>query len=355
MNLKIGDNVKFLNSTGGGVISKIIDSRMVSVAVEGGFEIPTLVSELLRLDKTDAGGRFFNENFAVTVGAEQEPPAPVTDERVAQLSSEVVKSRKTEEILLAFVPHDQRWLITGLVDIYLINNSSYDVIYSCFKPEPDGGFSGVDYGSIFSDSKLLLRTIEREELADWTEGTLQFLFHKEKVNAILPPFNAEYKIQGKKFYSEDSYRESRFTEGKGIVVKLTSVSDYKQEKTGDKDSTSSGKTGESGPSDFFILKHKVADREAIVDLHITELVDDAVKFEKAEILEFQKNYFKCCMESALANYFLKVTFIHGIGNGVLREVIIDDLLKNYKGIDVFDAPMQDYGAGAIEVRIPHNL
>jgi hypothetical protein len=354
MNLKVGDKVKFLNTTGGGVISKVIDTRMVSVAVEGGFEIPTLVSELIRLDKTDAGGRFFNETFAVTVGAEQESRAPVSDEKTGLLSMDVVKSRKTEEVLLAFVPHDQRWLITGLVDVYLVNNSAFDVIYNFFKNDPESGFSGVDYGSVFSDSKLLLRTIEREELPDWTEGTIQFLFHKEKVPAVIPPFNAEFRIQGKKFYSEGNYRESRFIEGRGIVVKLVSVTEFIQGNPGEKSSPVPGKAAGAGPSDLFILKHRVSDREAVVDLHITELVDDSVKFEKTEILEFQKNYFQRCMESALVNHFLKVTFIHGIGNGVLREVILDDLLKNYKGTDIFDAPMQDYGMGAIEVRIPHN-
>ena len=353
MNLKVGDKVKFLNTTGGGVVSSIIDSRMVNVAVEGGFDLPTLVSELLRLDKTDAGGRFFDETYAVTVGAEQEAPASPDDDRLGLLSMEVVKSRKTEEILLAFAPHDQRWLITGLLDVFLINNSTFDVIYNFFKADTDGGFTGVDYGSMTSDSKLLLRTIEREELADWTDGTVQFLFHKEKVSAVIPPFNADFKIQGKKFYSEGNYRESRFIQGKGIVIKLTSVSDFIQGILEEK--SESGGKHSAGPSDLFIMKHKVADREAVVDLHITELTDDSVKFEKAEILEFQRNYFRRCMESALVNHFLKVTFIHGIGNGVLREVVVDELLNNYKGTDVFDAPMQDYGMGAIEVRIPHNM
>jgi hypothetical protein len=39
---------------------------------------------------------------------------------------------------------------------------------------------------------------------------------------------------------------------------------------------------------------------------------------------------------------------------VLREAILQ-ILKNYDGLEVVDAPMQKYGVGAIEVRIPHNF
>ena len=44
---KIGDRVNFLSSTGGGKVTKIIDSRMVMVEVEDGFELPTLISDLV--------------------------------------------------------------------------------------------------------------------------------------------------------------------------------------------------------------------------------------------------------------------------------------------------------------------
>ena len=44
---KIGDRVNFLNNVGGGKVTKIIDSRMVMVEVEDGFEIPTLISEIV--------------------------------------------------------------------------------------------------------------------------------------------------------------------------------------------------------------------------------------------------------------------------------------------------------------------
>ena len=46
-NVGIGDKVNFLNAVGGGIVTKIIDSRMVMVEVEEGFEIPCLTSDLV--------------------------------------------------------------------------------------------------------------------------------------------------------------------------------------------------------------------------------------------------------------------------------------------------------------------
>ncbi len=75
MAIKVGDKVKFLNDTGGGVVRKIIDSRLVSVAIEGGFEIPVQASELLVIDSVDPGSRFFHESFEVPDMSETSTPA----------------------------------------------------------------------------------------------------------------------------------------------------------------------------------------------------------------------------------------------------------------------------------------
>ena len=44
---KSGDKVNFLNQKGGGVVRKIIDTRMAEVEIEDGFCIPVLMSELV--------------------------------------------------------------------------------------------------------------------------------------------------------------------------------------------------------------------------------------------------------------------------------------------------------------------
>lgn len=350
--LKVGDKVKFLNTSGGGIVSKLIDSRMVNILIEDGFEIPTMIGELIKIDADGPAARFFEEHYNIDLPKQPEAPDEPDDDRLVHLPAHLTLDRKSEDLYLAFVPHDQKWLVTGNLDIYLVNNSSYDILYNIFSKTPLGHYNGVDYGSIFPDSKLLIDTINREQLTHWTEGSMQFLFHKEQCRTLLPPFNSEFKVEGKKFYKEGNYRENPVIQAKGIVVKVLSLTEYflsLEQVLPDPVANVATQT-ENAP---YIGRYQVAPREAVVDLHIHELVDDPINLEKSEILEFQKNYFLKCLDSAIAARFLKVVFIHGIGNGTLRANLLD-LLKKQEGIEFFDAPMSKYGVGALEIRIPHN-
>jgi hypothetical protein len=351
--LKVGDKVKFLNTSGGGIVAKIIDSRMVSILIGDGFEIPTMISELIKIDPHDPAGRFFEDHYNIDLPKESSTGEEPSDDRLSRLPAHLTSDRKSEDIYLAFVPHDQKWLITGQLDVYLINNSTYDVLYNIFSKTPLGHYDGVDYGSIFPDSKLLLDTINREQLSHWTEGTMQFLFHKQQTRFVLPPFNSEFRVEGKKFSKEGNYREHPVIREKGIVVKVLSLTGHfrSEEQTAVPEFAAQGQASEN--INPLIAKYQVAPGEAVVDLHIHELVDDPTNLEKSEILEFQKNFFMKCLDSALANRFRKVIIIHGIGNGILRANIID-LLKKQEGIGFFDAPMAKYGVGALEIRIPFN-
>jgi hypothetical protein len=352
--LKVGDKVKFLNTSGGGIVAKIIDSRMVSILIEDGFEIPTMVSELIKIDPKEPAGRFFEDHYKIVPPDEETPVAEPDDDRLSNLPAHLVSDRKSEDIFLAFVPHDQKWLITGQLDVFLINNSSYDVLYNIFSKTPLGHFNGVDYGSIFPDSKLLLDTINREQLSHWTEGCMQFLFHKQQTQIVLPPFNSEFKVEGKKFYKEGNYRDHSLIHEKGIVVKVLSLTGHFQAEEKEVQKMPSNQDQSAGNLNPLIARYHVAPGEATVDLHIHELVDDPANLDKSEILEFQKNYFLKCLDSAVAQHYRKVIFIHGVGNGILRSNIIE-MLKKQEGIEYFDAPMAKYGVGALEIRIPYNI
>ncbi len=337
--LKPGDKVKFLNARGGGVVTRVLDPKTVLVATEDGFEIPTLVSELLRMDPAETGGRFFEEDFMVPAGIDPETSTP-TDERSKPLSGSIKSSRKKEEVLLGFIPHEQKWLITGLLDVVMVNNTSWDILYSLFLTDEKDELRGKDYGSAFADTHLLLATINREELPLWLSGEIQLLFHKDRPGGTIPPFSARFKIQGQKFYKEGNYKEVFPDMGKGIFARLFTISDLTKETPGKK----------IREEEDLIFRHRTAEREAVVDLHMQELVDDFSGFEKGEILEFQLNYAKECLHTAMEAHFLKVILIHGVGEGVLRERLMDMIAKAFPDLSVLDAPMDKYGVGAIEIR-----
>jgi hypothetical protein len=101
------------------------------------------------------------------------------------------------------------------------------------------------------------------------------------------------------------------------------------------------KKAESNPKPLKLLE---------VDLHIHELIDDARHLSNFEILNIQLNNAKKRLEWAMQKRLKSIVFIHGVGQGVLREELYA-LFRRYDNLEWFDANYQTYGAGATEVRI----
>lgn len=99
-----------------------------------------------------------------------------------------------------------------------------------------------------------------------------------------------------------------------------------------------------------IDKHQTEPGEAIVDLHIGELVDNILGMSSNDIFRVQISYFKKMLDSAIANDYSKVTFIHGVGNGVLKNAIIEEL-KHYDNTSNKMASISRFGVGALDVMI----
>ncbi|MDB4303643.1 DUF2027 domain-containing protein, partial [Desulfosarcina sp.] len=354
---KVGDRVKFLNESGGGIVSKVISPNMVNVAIEDGFEIPTMNHELLKIEleaPVDSPKHFFREEYNVEINSTPQT-IEEEDERNVPLLNYAAKGIVEPGIYLAFLPHDQKWLITGMIDVYLVNHTKYDILYSVFLEDEEKGFTGFDYGSVIPDSMILMESIEREEISKWEKGMVQVLFHNDTARKILAPGNSNFKIKTTRFYKETSYKDSAIIDGKSVLVSLMSISAQTTLFTSDdamqheKEETivTEAKTVEP---EHIIEKHKTSPREAVVDLHIGELVEDSEKLESSEALRLQINYFSRCLESAIANNLSKVTFIHGVGTGVLKTTI-KQVLKDYANCNYQDGSMKEFGYGAMDVLI----
>ena len=62
------------------------------------------------------------------------------------------------------------------------------------------------------------------------------------------------------------------------------------------------------------------------------------------------NYFTRCLENAIANKLKKVTFIHGVGTGVLKTAI-KEIVKDYNNVEIQDSSMHQFGYGAMDIII----
>ncbi|NNM95058.1 MAG: hypothetical protein HKL88_06300 [Bacteroidia bacterium] len=93
-----------------------------------------------------------------------------------------------------------------------------------------------------------------------------------------------------------------------------------------------------------------ANSEKVVDLHFEIICPDAGYLNNAQKLNLQLNFFQTELDKALRGHLTKITFVHGVGNGVLRNAV-RNILKGYEGIEFYDASYSNYGAGATTVRI----
>ena len=87
-----------------------------------------------------------------------------------------------------------------------------------------------------------------------------------------------------------------------------------------------------------------------VDLHVNQLVKSAKGLSNFDILNLQLETAKRQLEFAFSKRIQKVVFIHGVGEGVLKEEL-QYLFNKYDNLKWYDADYQKYGLGATEVYI----
>ncbi len=354
MNFKEGDKVKFLNEAGGGYVSKIVSPSMVEVTTNDGFSIPFSTTELLIVDDQGVASKFFDEDF----GAKPELEEVKEISNPHHVSSELFRRRSLDlkpGFYMAFVPQDQKWLMTGLIDIYLINHSDYETVFS-FYIKSEEQFENQDYDIIESHNKFLLNTIDREEINLWLKGHIQLIFLKNKLDKIIAPVNKSIQIKGAKFYQESNFKYVDILNANALIVEFIQM-DYQEMISKSPEQEKDEKPVQEPKAKIkkqksLIHNHKIGSLEAEVDLHISALLEDFKHLKPHEIVTHQMDYFNKTIEDAMLNQFQKVIYIHGIGNGTLKKKLKDEL-KDYEEIEVRDASFQQYGYGAIEVHIKY--
>tara|TARA_R110000796_G_scaffold252631_1_gene389138 strand:+ start:11205 stop:11750 length:546 start_codon:yes stop_codon:yes gene_type:complete len=90
-----------------------------------------------------------------------------------------------------------------------------------------------------------------------------------------------------------------------------------------------------------------------VDLHIHNLVPSERGMSNYDMLTIQLDTAKRQLDFAISKRIQKVVFIHGVGEGVLKEEL-HYLFGRYDNVKYYDADYQKYGLGATEVYIFQN-
>lgn len=352
MKYKIGDKVKFLNDVGGGVIIKILSPTMVEVAVEDGFNIPVLVSELLFAQSENLKEAVFNQDFDIAPESIPNMEEENEYDRMSKLQKFASLQNNPSGLYLAYVPHDQVWLLKDDIDIFLVNYTSFELLYSFNIVKNDKKYHNIDYGNILPQHKVLLQTVSREELEEYSNGIVQALAFKEENDNIYLPIHQSFSVKLVRFMKKESFLPSKFLAEKAILIYLGQprllemTEKTKILKNDNIDFVPAQSIAEKPIIAQYAIEHGVAE----IDLHIETLVEDHSNMDSAQIIDIQRKKIISTMESAINNHYKKVIFIHGVGNGVLKNELIK-ILKQYSNVHYFDASMQKYGCGATEVLI----
>lgn len=341
--MKAGDKVRFLNATGGGVIKSVINKTMVNVEDDDGFEVPTLMSELVVIDDS--------VSMDVKPKSLRKPKAEKVDEQPLKkpepkAEPKYVAGKDAPDCYFAFVPQDEKNPVEGELKVYLVNNSNNFVLcnYSHLKNKV---FRSVESGKMNPNSKRYLESFSRFDLNDLPEFIFQLVFFREESPKLEEPLVKSMKLNPVKFYRQNSYTKSKFFTQNVLIFSLLEPDlEEELEKLTDTDFKNAIQEKEEAKPE---LKKSVAPDLVEVDLHIHELLEDTRGLTNHEMLEIQMGRFRNELETAIANGTRRIVFIHGVGNGTLKLELRKELSTKYKKYYFQDASFKEYGYGATMV------
>lgn len=354
---KIGDTVRFLNSVGGGKIVRI--EGQIAYIDDDGFETPALLRECVVVASGDS---FYKsetrskagEKETIPTKPEKQKPAPAT------VLPPMVETPEGEKInlVIGFEPVDIKHLSTTSFDAYIVNDSNYSMYLTvATRPSDRDKWTCRYSGFIEAAVQEHIFELEPADLTEIDRISVQGIAYKPNSNYTLKPaFSYEHRLDATKFARLHCFLSNPYFDGK--VIALDIVKDDVVQIPVKLDSQKINEAiNEKRKADTGTLKYQKVSKPAQkpgvieVDLHATELLDNLNGLSKAEILNYQVDTFRKVMDENLRRPGTKIIFIHGKGEGVLRQALMKELNNRYKGHDVADASFREYGFGATQVTI----
>lgn len=378
--MKIGDKVRFLSESGGGKIAGFQKGGIVLVEDEDGFQIPTLASQVVVIEdgaddytmfkpqakpKQEAGT--YNRSVKSLMN-DVEDDAPLRDEddpfddpSLGEITFQApVSERKGGDRLsayLAFVPVDSTVITGTRFEMYLINDCNYYFHYSMLTAEGNAWTLRSD-GELEPNTKTFIEEIGREDLESLQHVGIQLLPYKRDKSFVLKPtVDIQLKIDGVKFYKLHTFQPSHFFEKDALLFTIIEndsparplVVDAKELKRQMyADANTKKPAYETRPSNE---DKPDKDGKLVIDLHAEEILETTKGMDSVDILQYQIDIFRKTVEKYKKQHGVKLIFIHGKGEGVLRRAIINELTYRYKQLRYQDASFQEYGYGATQVTI----
>lgn len=360
MAAKIGDTVRFLNDVGGGIVVKIKDN-LAYVADEDGFETPMPLRECVVVATAKEDKPKTVEAIVKPTNVTPQPPSKSTD-KPADEDEPIIETPEGDvlNVVLAFEPHNLKRLSESGFDAVLVNDSNY-YLYFTFMTRGDGCEKWKTHyaGVVEPNFQLLLAELSVSDLPAIDRVALQFVaFKRDKDFELKPPVAYESRLDTSKFARLHCFHPNIYFDEP--VIALDVVKDDEPQKgaiTIVKEEEEVVIPREQKPAARPVKRRDISKKAQkntdplVVDLHISELLDDWNGMSNAEILNYQIDKFREVMDANMNFGGKKIVFIHGKGEGILRQALLKELNYRYKACSVQDASFREYGYGATQVTV----
>lgn len=316
--MNIGDRVRLLHGNEEGVITKISSGGRVEIEIEDGFRIPAMKNEVVLISSTE---RAYFKN---------EPADTPKESEVFSTKSDL---QRLEAIYLVYIPLNDKDH-----SIYICNNTPKDFV----------AIASEHFGT--NSQTLLAEKITARSAKKISEKSIQNFEEWPALLVQLFPINPRIEKTESAFERKVKFKANTFFKSKGKAPIL------------DKDGYVFRLTENSKEIDVQELNRELnqitvkqeqnyprPDKE--IDLHIEKLTKDHDLMSNSEMLKLQMEVFERNLNYAIASGMDEISFIHGIGNGVLKKEI-HKYLSQLGNIKYFqDTQKSRFGYGATLVRI----
>ena len=379
--MKKGDKVRFLSEVGGGKVAGFQGKDIVLVEDEDGFEIPMPINEVVVVEQDDyamskmisakmdaqkkaaehADTELHNDSRSIkAILNEHDADVDMNVDEYDAADREITYRAQAQErqggnklsAYLAFVPIDIKDVTNTRFETYLVNDSNYYLHYTYLTAEGNAWTLKAE-GEIEPNTKLFVEEFGRDALNEMEHVAIQMIaFKRDKSFLLKPATDVQFRLDPVKFYKLHLFEENDFFEtpvlmytivendevARPLVVDAKRLKEqmYKEEKV---------------VANTSKKKSKTDDGTLVVDLHADEVLETTAGMNSADILQYQMDIFKKTMGENRKKKGQKIIFIHGKGEGVLRQTIIHELNYRYKSCTYQDASFQEYGYGATQVTI----
>jgi len=320
----------------------------VNVEDDQGFEVPFLITDLVKDARHGELSEAPKKPLPEKVSKEDKKPKK---ESLPLFASSAAKpATDHSSYYLAFVPEVPTSPLSGEIKAWLVNDSNRSLLYH-FSLWKDGAWNSEKSGRLAPWSRIPLTGFQHPDFSDFPEFGFQLLPFENKSISLAPALVKTLKINPVKFYKGSSYSENSYFEKKSILFEIRKKElSPELEKLKQHDFSAPDVMLESGD---ISRPAPVPKREPLelkeVDLHIQELVESASGLSNKEMLDIQLDRFRSEMETAIRNGTKRIVFIHGVGQGTLKNELRRELEIKYKKYDMQDASFREYGYGATMV------